>query len=188
MKLPNLPLSLRFYGDPVLQASAARIPEVTPEIRSFARDMIRLMHEAHGIGLAAPQVGGSVRLFVLDIEGTEVRDWAFVNPVLTPIPGDRQVGAEGCLSIPGVPVEVERPSRVSVQATVFQPLDGSSLPRTVQLTAEGLLARALQHEQDHLDGILIFDRATPLERQKALLLWEKVKAELQKTDPGFPPS
>ena len=155
------------YGDSILRAKGARVPEVTEEIRRLAADMLDTMHAANGVGLAAQQVGVALQLTVIDvaeiedrastmtIEGAEVRleEWMpliLLNPVLE-LGKVREVGTEGCLSFPELSADVSRAVGVKVKATL---LDGSDFG----FEATGLLARALQHEVDHLQGVLFIDR------------------------------
>jgi peptide deformylase len=129
---------------------------VTEQVRAVAARMIELMKEAKGVGLAAPQVGLSWRLFVTDAPddgGPQV----YVNPDLQLLPGERERHEEGCLSIPGVNVEIERPTAAFLTAT---DLEGRSVARP----ATGLTARVWQHEFDHLNGVLIIDKMSPLDR------------------------
>lgn len=141
-------MRVRTFGDPALRRKAAPVSRVTASLKRLARAMAKTMQEYRGVGLAAPQVGVSSRLVVVDVgDGLHI----LVNPTITQADGS-QVDWEGCLSYPGLLAEVERAQRVSVQAT---DLDG----RPVWLEAEGFLARALQHEIDHLDGVVILDRA-----------------------------
>jgi len=150
-------MKVRRYGDPVLRRRAESIREVTAEIRELAANMIDAMYDEAGIGLAAPQVGASVRLIVVgDERGRNPR--ALVNPVITE-QGGRVTAEEGCLSIPGVFAEVTRAEWVHVEA---MDLDGQ--PLTIR--ARGLLARAFQHELDHLDGVLFIDRLDAVTRDR----------------------
>jgi peptide deformylase len=150
-------LSVRKYGDPALRRRASEIQEITPEIRALAADMIDTMYDEVGIGLAAPQVGVSLRLIVVaDDEARQVR--TLVNPAIVEQGG--QVSAEeGCLSIPGVFAGVNRFQWVRVEG---RDLDG----RPVSVTARGLLARIFQHEHDHLDGTLFIDRLDAVARDR----------------------
>jgi peptide deformylase len=142
------------YGDPVLRQKARAVPEVTPEIRELIRDMIETMHAAPGVGLAAPQVGESLQVIVYDVgEGPG----ALINPKIIRKSGS-QTGPEGCLSIPGLQGDVERPDRVVVRGL---DADGNE----VRVSGEGFLARCLCHEIDHLEGILFIDRADPTSLQ-----------------------
>jgi peptide deformylase len=144
------------YPAAILRQKADPIPEITPEVRAVAARMIELMQQEKGVGLAAPQVGLPWRLFVTDVpEEGGVR--VYVNPELTLLPGGRDLREEGCLSIPGVHVEIERPLE---GVLVARNLEGEPL----QGAAKGFVARVWQHEFDHLNGVLILDRMSPLDR------------------------
>jgi peptide deformylase len=163
MKLP-----IRKYGDPILRTKGKRIETVDDKIRELAVSMLETMHGANGIGLAAQQVGHALQLTVLDVsqvedrpssmklEGEEVADLdavmplVLLNPVLR-LGKETDLGSEGCLSFPEITADIERATTVELEA---ETLDGE----TVRLEASGLLARALQHEIDHLNGILFIDR------------------------------
>jgi peptide deformylase len=150
-------LNVRRYGDPVLRRRADPVVEVTPEVRQIAEDMVDTMYDEAGIGLAAPQVGIALRLMVVgDERGRDPR--ALVNPSIVESGGE-VTAEEGCLSIPGVFADVTRNEWVLVDA---QDLDG----KPVSWRARGLLARVLQHEIDHLDGILFIDRLDPVARDR----------------------
>ena len=152
-------LELRFYGDQGLRRQAEPVKAVTPEIRALVEDMFECMYRERGVGLAAPQVGASVRVFVIDVEGEggERTKLALINPVMSRKEGS-VVGEEGCLSIPGIRADVKRYGEV-----LFEGLGEDGEPRVVRGT--GLLARALQHELDHLDGILFIDRLSAIRRK-----------------------
>jgi peptide deformylase len=141
-------------GEPVLRQKCRRVSVINKKVKKLLTDMKEAMYEANGGGLAAPQVGVSKRVVVVDVgEGV----WELINPEIVSRDGE-ELGVEGCLSIPGVAGEVSRAARVKVRA----------LNRDGQqqlITAEGLGARALQHEIDHLDGILFIDRATNISKQ-----------------------
>lgn len=147
------------YGHPVLRQPGKRIAQITPAIRQLAADMIDTMYAANGVGLAAQQVGHALQLTVIDVSGSD-QPWemmprlpqpvVLVNPVLLDPQGE-QVGPEGCLSIPGISADVRRAEQITVRA---QDLDG----RPLEFTCRGLLARAAQHEVDHLNGVLFTDR------------------------------
>lgn len=150
-------LTVRKYGDPVLRRRAARVESVTPELRKTIADMIDTMYDEVGLGLAAPQIGVSLRLMVVtDEEGREAR--ALVNPVITE-QGGEVVAEEGCLSIPGIFAPVRRAEWVRLEA---QDPDG----KPVAIAARGLRARVFQHEMDHLDGVLFIDRLDPVTRDR----------------------
>jgi peptide deformylase len=150
-------LKVRRYGDPVLRRRAEPVGEITPEIRKLVEDMVDTMYDEVGIGLAAPQVGVSLRLIVVGDEGGQgVR--ALVNPLLVD-QGGQATAEEGCLSIPGVFAQVTRADWVRVEA---HDLEG----RPLRVEGRGLLARVLQHEMDHLDGVLFIDRLDPVTRDR----------------------
>ena len=150
-------LSVRKYGDPVLRRRAKPVEAVTPEIRRTIADMIDTMYDEVGLGLAAPQVGISLRLMVVgDEDGREAR--ALINPVIAE-QGGEIVAEEGCLSIPGVFAPVRRAEWVRLEAQ-----DEQGHP--VSITARGLRARVFQHEMDHLDGVLFIDRLDPVTRDR----------------------
>ena len=150
-------LTVRRYGDPVLRRRAAPVDAVTPEIRRLVDDMTDTMYDEVGIGLAAPQVGVSVRLMVVgDEEGRGAQ--ALVNPAITARGGSVTAEA-GCLSLPGIFAQVTRSEWVTLQA---HDLDG----QPVVITARGLRSRVFQHEIDHLDGVLFIDRLEPVLRDR----------------------
>ena len=158
-------LKVRKYGDPALRRSAEPVAEVTPEVRLIIADMIETMYDEVGIGLAAPQVGIPKRLIVIsDEEGRGVQ--ALLNPAIVDRGGE-VTGEEGCLSIPGVFAPVTRAAWVKVEA---RSVDGQPLT----LNARGLRARVLQHEIDHLDGVLFIDRVDPMVRDR---IKRKIKKE-----------
>ena len=151
-------LEILKYGAPELVAKSDPVATFDRGLAALARNMTETMYDAPGIGLAAPQIGINRRLIVIDITGGEEPDhqMVLVNPSITHSEGS-QKGEEGCLSIPGFAAFVVRPARVEVEA---QHLTGEPL----RIEAEELLARALCHEIDHLDGILYLDRVSPLKR------------------------
>jgi len=139
-------------GDPVLRHPASEVKKVDQVIIKLAEDMMETMHQSEGIGLAAPQIGISKQIIVADVgEGEEVK---IINPVITESNG-RETGLEGCLSLPGIYGEVIRAACIKVEG-----IDLSGKMFTME--AEGLLARVLQHEIDHLHGMLFTDKATRL--------------------------
>jgi peptide deformylase len=160
-------LKVRRYGDPVLRQAAKPVERVTPEIRRTIADMVETMWEQVGIGLAAPQVGIPLRIVVMDDGQGNAR--TLINPTISEARGT-VLAEEGCLSIPGVFAEVERSQWVRVAAT-----DEDGAP--VSFGAEGLRARVIQHEIDHLDGLLFIDRLPPVTR-------DRIKKRIQKQ--GFP--
>ena len=145
------------YGDPALRRRAVPVGEVTPEVRATIADMTETMYDEVGIGLAAPQVGIALRLIVVAHEdGRSVQ--ALLNPAIVDRGGEA-TGEEGCLSIPGVFAPVTRSAWVKIEA---QDVNGGPLA----IRASGLRARVLQHEIDHLDGVLFIDRVDPVTRDR----------------------
>ena len=150
-------LSVRRYGDPVLRRRARPVDEVTPEVERLVDDMIDTMYDEVGIGLAAPQVGASLRLMVVaDEDGRGAQ--ALVNPVIVE-QGGSVTAEEGCLSLPGIFAPVTRAEWVRLEA---RDLAG----RPVSLRARHLRARVFQHEIDHLDGVLFIDRVDAVTRDR----------------------
>jgi len=156
-------LEVKTFGDPVLKTRAAKVKEFDDALLRLTEDMLVTMHEREGVGLAANQVGRLRRVLVAAIEEDE---YVIVNPVIEASSDETEVLAEGCLSIPGIHVEVERPVAVTVSG---QDASGEDL----RLEAEGLLARVFQHEVDHLDGVLILDRTDRESRKAALREWRE---------------
>jgi peptide deformylase len=154
-------LDIRVLGDPILRQNTTPVKEITDELRKLVADMFETMHHARGIGLAAPQVGRSERLAVIEIEGDPL---VVINPEILERSG-KSKAEEGCLSIPDIYADVERPKDVVVRA---MDLDGN----TYELPATDLLARCLQHEIDHLDGKLFLDYLSVLKRTAALTKWK----------------
>ena len=150
-------LEIKKAGDPVLKQIAAPIDRLTKRHRQLLDDMAETMYSADGVGLAAPQVGKSLRIVVIDVQD-EHGLLELVNPIITTREGT-VVDSEGCLSVPQVYGDVERAERVTVEYT-----DRRSRRR--RLTAEGLLARCIQHECDHLDGRLFIDIAINLRKEE----------------------
>ncbi len=151
---------VRQYGDPVLRSRALDVERFDDALAEEVRRMGQVMHDALGIGLAATQVGVMHRLLVYRVD-PDSPVAAIVNPVLEWASEERETSEEGCLSLPGVLVEVERPVHVRVKATDEH---GDEL----LVEASGLEARVLQHEMDHLDGVLILDRTTRDQRKQAM--------------------
>jgi peptide deformylase len=156
---------MRRYGDPVLRRRSEPVGEITPELQALAADMIDTMYDEAGIGLAAPQVGVSLRLMVVgDERGRDPR--ALVNPAIVERGGEI-TAEEGCLSLPGIFADVTRSEWVRIEA---KDLDG----QPVSIRARGLHARVFQHEIDHLDGVLFIDHLDPMTRDR---IKRKIKKE-----------
>src|SRR3970040_1864647 len=137
-------MNIVIYPNPVLRQRAKPLTEINKEVYQNVEEMMELMHQANGIGLAAPQVGWSVRLFIIDADGEKHREKVFINPVIVEETGEVNK-EEGCLSFPGVMSKVVRAQRIKAYA---YNLKGQKL----EIVAEGLVARAWQHEMDHLNG------------------------------------
>jgi peptide deformylase len=156
------------YGHPMLRQKGAAIEKITPEIKKLIADMFETMRERHGVGLAAQQIGKALQLTVIDVrevgperpstlelqgkpaDVNEIMPLVLINPEITPV-GEPATGGEGCLSFPEIFAEIARPESVDVKA-----LNEKGKP--IEFRAGGLLARAVQHETDHLNGILFIDR------------------------------
>ena len=188
MRLPILQ-----YGSPVLRAQGRRIEKIDDRIRELAASMIETMHGASGVGLAAQQVGEALQLTVLDVSQVEDRPstlklngvevdpkasspFVLVNPEIT-LGTETSVGIEGCLSFPEITGEIERAESVIARA---ESLDGEA----IEMQATGLLARALQHELDHLNGILFIDRMSSAAK---VALASRLKRMQKETERGSPP-
>ena len=178
-------LDVKKFGNPVLRKVAEPISEIDDSIRELAEEMIDTMYEENGIGLAAPQVGRSLRIFVIDtnFEGEEYQSEgekylcekmpiALINPVITSDSGDKVPFEEGCLSIPAINANVIRPSVIQLKA---QTLDGEE----IDMEFGGLTSRCMQHEIDHLDGVLFTDRA---EKEDLKLVAKKLELLRMKTE------
>ena len=153
---------LHLLGSPVLRRQGAEVAAVDDEVRRFIDDLFETMDIAKGVGLAANQVGVATRIAVVGVENERL---AMVNPVIVSAEG-KDRAEEGCLSIPDAYGEVERADRIVLEA-----MDRDGKP--FRLDAGGLLARAIQHEVDHLDGILFIDHLGPLKRQLLVARWKK---------------
>ena len=156
-------LDIRTFGDPVLKTRAAPVESFDESLVRLTEDMLSTMRDNEGVGLAANQVGRLKRVLVAEVEDEE---YVIVNPVLSDIAETTEWGPEGCLSIPGIQVEVERPTAVTVSG---QDVSGKPL----RIEASDLLARVLQHEVDHLDGALILDRTDRESRKAAMREWRE---------------
>lgn len=169
-----MPLKIVHYNDPILRKKGAQIETFDVDLRKLAASMVETMHAAHGIGLAAQQVGQARQLCVIDLREAESDfDWeldgarppielfmpmTLANPAVAAEPGPTSVFEEGCLSFPEIRGDVERPDEITVTYR-----DGDGLPHT--LRCNGLLARCVQHEVDHLNGVLFIERMTKSARE-----------------------
>ncbi|MDI6025526.1 peptide deformylase [Corticibacterium sp. UT-5YL-CI-8] len=155
--------------DPLLRQVSKPVERVDERVRTFASDMLETMYDAPGIGLAAIQVGEPIRMLVIDLakEGETPEPQVFINPEIVQSTEERSVYEEGCLSIPDYYAEVERPASVRVTY-----LDRDGKPQ--EINAEGLMATCLQHEIDHLDGVLFIDHISRLKRDIVLRKFKKL--------------
>ena len=146
------------YGDPVLREKCEEVTEVNRGAKDLVADMIATLKNANGLGLAAPQVGVPLRIFIIDLSSIDLTESVkvFINPRIEETSGEVSM-EEGCLSFPGIYQTITRPEKVKVRATG---LDGKEFT----LGATGMLARAIQHENDHLDGVLFIDYFSSLSR------------------------
>jgi peptide deformylase len=156
-------LDIRMFGDPVLKTRAAPVESFDASLAHLAAEMADTMRAYEGVGLAANQVGRLKRIVVAAVEDEE---FVLVNPVVEETAETTEKLLEGCLSIPGIQVEVERPTAVTVSA-----YDASGAP--LRIEASGLLARVFQHEIDHLNGVLILDRTDRESRKAAMREWRQ---------------
>ena len=158
--------------DPVLREVSRPVERVDDALRAFARDMLDTMYDAPGIGLAAIQVAEPIRMLTIDLakEGEAPAPHIFINPEIVASSDDRSVYEEGCLSIPDYYAEVERPASVTVN---YLDLDGRQ--RTME--ADGLMATCLQHEIDHLNGVLFIDHISRLKRDMVIKKFRKLAKE-----------
>jgi len=183
-------LSVLQYGDPILRAKGKPIEEVDDRVRELAMNMVETMHAANGVGLAAQQIGEALQLTVLDVSQVEDRPSTMklngqtvepktamplilINPELT-LSHETTTGTEGCLSFPEITGEIERSESVLARART---LDGEN----IEIEATGLLARALQHEVDHLDGILFIDRMSSAAKASLASRLRRMRKETERS-------
>jgi peptide deformylase len=160
-------MNIRTYGDPTLRQRAQPVDVIDDEIRDLCHLMIEVMLRENGVGLAAPQIGISKQIFVLDASD-EIH--VFINPELIELSDEKQETKEGCLSVPGVDAVVARSARAVVEG---YNLEGER----VRLEGEGLIARAIQHEMDHLNGNLFLDQLSTARRQSLVKEYLRAKRE-----------
>lgn len=160
--------SLHLLGSPVLRERAKAVPVVDDTVRQFVEDLFDTMRAAKGVGLAANQVGVALRVAVVDV-GEEAPDpLVLINPVVTPRGDLIETAEEGCLSIPDIFAEVDRPVDITLQA-----LDRDGKPYAMEIS--GYKARAVQHEVDHLDGVLFLDHLTAVKRASLMSKWRRAR-------------
>jgi peptide deformylase len=162
---------IRKYPDPVLRKKAAPVKTIDDDLRRLVDDMVDTMYAEPGVGLAAPQIGVSLRLLVTDITVGEKPDAliVLVNPKIVSASG-RVIEEEGCLSVPDIRAEIPRAESVEIRGWDLE-------QREVSLKGHGYLARAFQHEMDHLDGILIWDRMSKIQREVLKSEWKRSQRE-----------
>jgi peptide deformylase len=182
-------LSILQYGAPILRAKGKRVEKIDQRIRELAQDLIETMHAANGVGLAAPQIGESFQLTVLDVSQVEDRPstmkvngkdldpqgampLVLINPQID-LGGETEMGTEGCLSFPEITGEIERARSITVRA---QNLEGEP----IELETTGFLARAIQHEVDHLNGILFIDRMSTAAKTSLSSKLKRLQKETQR--------
>jgi peptide deformylase len=191
-------LKLRYFGDPVLRQSGRKIEKFDDQLATLSQEMIEVMRESDGIGLAAQQVGIAEQFCVMDVpehpdypilcvldgkalSPSLLMPMSLANPIVSPLPSDEYYYEEGCLSFPGINADVARPEKISVS---YQDMDG--VEHTLE--CDGLLARCIQHEVDHLNGVLFIDRMekeTYAEIKKEVQsLKKETKLTLQKKKKG----
>lgn len=168
---------IRMLGDPILRAPSRAVEKIDAEVAVLIDDMVETMHAYDGIGLAAPQVGVPIRLFVYDVREPDSEPGVLINPEIVDSKGLVKE-SEGCLSIPNLSEVVERASEVVVRGLNR---DGEE----VTVEASGLLSRCLQHEIDHLDGVLFVDRVSPLKRRLLLSKWAKMDESERRPAPAL---
>lgn len=184
-------LPIRKYGDPILRVKGKRIETVDEEVRALAENMLETMHAANGVGLAAQQVGHALQLTVLDVSQVEDRPstlklngvviedlpaampLVLLNPILR-LNEETDLGTEGCLSFPDITAEIDRAHSVELEA---ETLEGEK----IQIEASGLLSRALQHEADHLNGILFIDRMSSAAKASHSSRLKRLQKETQRS-------
>lgn len=174
-------LALCYYGNPILRKKAQAVAEVTPEIKALAANLIQTMQESNGVGLAAPQVGYSLRLFVIqeitmgpDGEVTAKPPEVILNPTFSKPGRELETMQEGCLSLPGLYLDVERPTSIDVR---YQTLEGDWKEEHLV----GFRARVFMHENDHINGVLFFDRLPAAERKQLHSVLQEIKKEHSST-------
>lgn len=150
--------TIRTYGDFVLRQVADPVKVINKEIKNISEKMVEAMLRANGVGIAAPQIGVAKRIIVFDLDG---KLYILINPEIIETSEEEEENLEGCLSIPGVDAPVVRKLRAQVRGITLD-------EKEIEVEGEGLMARALQHEVDHLDGILFIDYLTPVRRRSVL--------------------
>lgn len=163
-------LELKTYPNAILKKVAQEVQELTPELVQLSKDMLETMYHSRGVGLAAPQIGKSIRLIVMDCSENKSRPYVFFNPIVKDGLG-KIIDVEGCLSVPGVEANVQRFEKITMTGR-------NENWEYVEISAEDLLGRCFQHELDHLNGVLFIDRLTPLQKFKVRKLLAELEAKV----------
>ncbi len=166
-------MKILVYPHEILKTKARPVERIDGNLQKFIDDMITLMYKAKGVGLAANQVGKILRLFVMDVTGSEEppNPVVIINPIITATDGN-EVAEEGCLSVPNYSAKLKRPAIVEVKGY-------DRHGKEIRLEADGLAARCIQHEIDHLDGVCFVDRLSPLKRSMFRKKWPKILESLE---------
>ena len=159
---------IKKYGDPVLRKIASEVNNIDDETRKILDDMVETMYATDGVGLAAPQIGKSMRMFVCDDGNGVVRK--VINPVITPLTDEIQEYEEGCLSVPGIFKKVERPKKINIK---YLDENGEAKEENV----DGFLAIVMQHEYDHLNAVLFVDKVSPMAKRMIAKKLQNIKKD-----------
>ena len=172
---------LVYYGHPVLREKSEPVQEINEEIRELIQEMIRIMNSVNGIGLAACQVGVPLRLFICTVYGLDNEGYplygapkAYINPVITVLDPTEWMDSEGCLSVPKIYEDIPRPMKIRLEAI-------NEKGENFTEEREGWMARPILHENDHLNGVLFFDRALPHRKQAIQVQLKKLKKKYSMT-------
>ncbi|MBR8749330.1 Peptide deformylase [Fusobacterium sp. DD29] len=164
---------IKKYGSTVLRDEAQNVEKIDEEIKEILENMVGTMYATKGVGLAAPQIGVSKRMFVCDKGDGNVRK--IINPVITPLTDELAECEEGCLSVPGIYKKVRRPSKIKIEYTN---VDGEK----VEEILDDFLAIIMQHEYDHLDGVLFVDKVSPIAKRMIFKKLQNLKKETKKAE------
>lgn len=159
---------IKKYGDPVLRKIASEVNNIDDETRKILDDMVETMYATDGVGLAAPQIGKSMRMFVCDDGNGVVRK--VINPIITPLTDEIQEYEEGCLSVPGIFKKVERPKKINIK---YLNENGEAKEENV----DGFLAIVMQHEYDHLNAVLFVDKVSPMAKRMIAKKLQNIKKD-----------
>lgn len=175
---PPLEFNLTLYPDPLLRQVAQPVQAFDDELHAIVRAMFERMHKSKGVGLAAPQVGLQKRILVLNPSGDPKDDLVLVNPQIIARGGAQTLFDEGCLSFPGIYAEIRRPERCKVKAFDVE-------GRALEAEYSGFVSRIIQHEYDHLEGVLLVDRMSPADKLRNRVELEELVARYKRSSPGI---